>query len=105
MSQLEINQVISQMRALSASMQRPAAAEAPAGQADFAALLREGIDKVSAQQETAQTMITGFQTGTGSASLPEVMVAMQKSSLSFTAMTQVRNRLVEAYQEIMNMPI
>ena len=30
---------------------------------------------------------------------------MQKASLSFTAMTQVRNKLVEAYQEIMNMPI
>ena len=33
------------------------------------------------------------------------MVAMQKASLSFTAMTQVRNKLVDAYQEIMNMPI
>ena len=30
---------------------------------------------------------------------------MQKASLSFTAMTQVRNKLVEAYQEVMNMPI
>jgi len=33
------------------------------------------------------------------------MVAMQKASLSFQAMTEVRNKLVEAYQQIMNMPI
>jgi flagellar hook-basal body complex protein FliE len=37
--------------------------------------------------------------------LPEVMIAWQKASLSFQAMTEVRNRLVNAYQEIMNMPI
>jgi flagellar hook-basal body complex protein FliE len=33
------------------------------------------------------------------------MVAMQKANVSFQAMTQVRNRLVSAYQDIMNMPI
>jgi len=37
--------------------------------------------------------------------LPEVMIALQKASLSFQAMTEVRNRLVSAYQDIMNMPI
>jgi len=36
---------------------------------------------------------------------PEVMIALQKANLSFQAMTEVRNRLVSAYQEIMNMPI
>jgi flagellar hook-basal body complex protein FliE len=37
--------------------------------------------------------------------LPEVMIALQKASLSFQAMTEVRNKLVNAYQDIMNMPI
>ena len=50
-------------------------------------------------------MVRDFETGGSTANVAEVMVAMQKASLSFTAMTQVRNRLVEAYQEIMNMPI
>ena len=60
---------------------------------------------VNEQQAVATNLITDFQTGAGTASVAEVMVAMQKASLSFTAMTQVRNKLVEAYQEIMNMPI
>jgi flagellar hook-basal body complex protein FliE len=50
-------------------------------------------------------MIRSFELGTGEASVAEVMVAMQKASLSFEAVTQVRNRLVEAYRDIMNMPI
>jgi flagellar hook-basal body complex protein FliE len=50
-------------------------------------------------------MVQGFETGTSNASLAEVMIQMQKSSLAFEGMTQVRNRLVDAYQEIMNMPI
>ena len=50
-------------------------------------------------------MAKAFETGEGDASLAEIMIAAQKSSLSFDAMVQVRNKLVEAYKDIMNMPI
>ena len=50
-------------------------------------------------------MAAALERGDKSASLPEVMIALQKASLSFQAMTEVRNRLVNAYQEVMNMPI
>ena len=43
--------------------------------------------------------------GDDSVTLPETMVAMQKASISFEAVTQVRNRLLSAYQEIMNMQV
>ena len=109
MSQMEINKVLTQMRALSGSMGLPETNLTPgatgAGGPNFGQVLEQSISKVNEQQGVAQNLITGFQTGSGTASVAEVMVAMQKASLSFTAMTQVRNKLVEAYQEIMNMPI
>ena len=109
MSQMEINKVLTQMRALSGSLGMPEANLTPdaagAAGSNFGQVLQQSISKVNEQQATATNLITGFQTGTGTASVAEVMVAMQKASLSFTAMTQVRNKLVEAYQEIMNMPI
>lgn len=109
MSNLEINKVLTQMRALQGSLGMPEANLNPvapgAGPGNFGQVLAQSINRVNEQQATATNMITEFQTGTGTASVAEVMVAMQKASLSFTAMTQVRNKLVEAYQEIMNMPI
>ncbi|MDH5275237.1 MAG: flagellar hook-basal body complex protein FliE [Gammaproteobacteria bacterium] len=107
MSSMEINKVLTQMRALQGSMGLPEPNSRPdaAGGTDFGQILGQSISKVNEQQAVSQELITGFQTGTGTASVAEVMVAMQKASLSFTAMTQVRNKLVDAYQEIMNMPI
>ena len=56
------------------------------------------------QVSAAQTA-EAFEQGLTEATLPEVMIALQKANLSFQAMTEVRNRLVTAYQDIMNMPI
>ncbi len=109
MSSMEINKVLTQMRALSGSMGLPepnlTGGVPAAGGNNFDQVLAQSISKVNEQQAVATNLITDFQTGAGTASVAEVMVAMQKASLSFTAMTQVRNKLVEAYQEIMNMPI
>lgn len=104
MSDMEINKVLSQMRALSSQV-TPAARPTEPGAPEFGQLMQNAISQVNQQQMHASKLMTGFETGTGDASLAEVMVAMQKSSLSFQAMTEVRNRLIEAYQEIMNMPV
>lgn len=109
MIEMEINKVLGQMRALSAQMQgpdrpAPAAGNGPAG-TSFGELLRQSIDSVNEQQAAAQSLVTRFESGAPDASVAEVMVSMQKASLSFQAMTEVRNRLVEAYQQVMNMPI
>ena len=50
-------------------------------------------------------MATAYESGNRDVSLPDVMIQLQKANLSFQAMTQVRNRLVSAYQDIMNMQI
>jgi flagellar hook-basal body complex protein FliE len=109
MIEIEINKVLSQMRSLSAELRPDAlpAANGPTGPggANFGDVLRQAIDSVSEQQATAQTLVTRFEGGAPDVSVAEVMVSMQKASLSFQAMNEVRNRLVDAYQQVMNMPI
>lgn len=77
-------------------------AAAPAGAPDFATMLRSSIDSVNAAQQDAQKVQRAFDADAPEANLQEVVVAMQKASLSFQTMVQVRNRLVTAYQDIMS---
>ena len=72
---------------------------------DFQSMFKNAIDNVNEAQKTAGSLATRFEQGDPSVGLPEVMIALQKSSVSFQAMTQVRNKLVEAYKDIMNMPV
>jgi flagellar hook-basal body complex protein FliE len=108
MSQLEINNVLAQIRSLSAQAKigaAPSAATAQSGATQFANLMRQGIDAVNQSQQNASALATAFERGTPGVELPQVMLEMQKAGVSFRALTEVRNRLVNAYQEIMNMPI
>lgn len=100
----EISKVLATMRSISSEISpQPKVAESVDTQ--FSTVMKQAIDQVNEQQQIAVHMVDGFQTGTGDASIAEVMVATQKAGLAFQAMNEVRNRLVEAYQEIMNMPI
>ena len=106
MSSPEINNVLAQMRALSQDLQPPAPADTPKpGQDNFATAMQEAIENVNTQQMQAADLINRFETGADDTSVAEVMIEMQKASVSFQAMTEVRNRLVEAYREIMSMPL
>ncbi len=68
-------------------------------------VLKQGIDTVNQQQQRASSMAESFELGTGSHSLAEVMVQMQKADVSFKAMSEVRNKLVDAYREVMQMSV
>ena len=72
---------------------------------DFSTMMANGIRQVNETQQAASALATRFEQGDPTVDLPEVMIAMQKSSVSFQAMTQVRNKLVEAYKDVMNMPV
>jgi flagellar hook-basal body complex protein FliE len=108
MSQMEIDRVLAQIRSLSAQM-RPAATPASQPKAgtvsEFANILRNGIDQVNQQQQRAGQLADAFERGTPGVELPQVMLEMQKASVSFRALNEVRNRLISAYQEIMNMTL
>ncbi|MGZ8289024.1 MAG: flagellar hook-basal body complex protein FliE [Telluria sp.] len=79
--------------------------EAPAAKVNFADALKNSLDSVSATQAKASEMGKAFSMGDDSVSLSDVMIAMQKSSINFQATVQVRNKLVSAYHEIMNMQV
>ena len=63
------------------------------------------IDQVNSAQQVSSEMAKNFELGKTDASLQEVMVSLQKANVSFQAMVQVRNKLVSAYQDIMNMQV
>ena len=111
MSSMDINQVLSQMRAMSAAAQNPAFEKGVgtgvdgAAKLDFGAVMKNSLEQVSEVQMQAKELATAFESGDTTADLPEVMVALQKANLSFQAITQVRNKLLSAYQEVMSMPV
>jgi flagellar hook-basal body complex protein FliE len=89
---------------------RPAAAIAgtaagtePAS-ADFGQVLRDSLAEVNRLQQEADTAVESLATGKG-LSLHETMIALEKADLSFRLMMQVRNKIVEAYREIMSMQV
>ncbi len=95
------NALLAQLKHLEASGGLEKAGEG----SEFSELMAQAVEKVNEAQHSAAGMAEAFELGQTDASLAEVMIALQKASLSFQAMTEVRNRLVTAYQEIMNMPI
>ncbi|KIF82144.1 flagellar hook-basal body complex protein FliE [Noviherbaspirillum autotrophicum] len=80
-------------------------AEQPAAKADFAAALRASLDSVNNTQQKAEQLGQRFALGDDSVNLSDVMISMQKANISFQATVQVRNKLVSAYQDIMNMQV
>ena len=98
--------LLTQMRAMAAQAQgQTNATSKPDGQADFSDILKQSVDKVNETQMESKNLQDAFQMGDPNVNVSEVMVAMQKSSVSFQAMLQVRNKLVSAYQEVMNMQV
>ncbi len=99
--------LLMQMRAMASAAQAKSAENVAAtgSTGEFAELLKQSIDKVNETQAEAQKLADAFQQGDPEVQMSEVMVALQKSNVSFQAMLQVRNKLVSAYQEIMNMPV
>lgn len=114
----DINQVLSQMRDMRSQVLPPttpvsniakldAGVEGPqaAGRADFAEMLKNAVNNVNTLQQESNQLAQSYERGDPNVDLPQVMIGLQKSSVSFEAMTQVRNKLVDAYEKIMNMPI
>lgn len=99
-----IEQVMGELRGVSALAANrspdPIAGQAP--KVDFAEVLRSSIEQVNDVQQTSQDLQKRFEMGDENVNLHDVMISLQKASLSFQTMVQVRNKLVTAYQEVMN---
>ena len=103
-----IEAMVAQLKAAAASAKgdvNPVQGEKPAVKADFATALRASLDQVNDMQHHAENLGKRFVMGDDSLNLSDVMIAGQKANISFQATVQVRNKLVSAYQDIMNMQV
>lgn len=96
----------SEMQAMmfEASGTKPAATGQTVG-ADFGQLLNNAINNVNSLSKASSNLQMRFDRGDADVSLSDVMIARNKSSVAFEATIQVRNKLVESYKELMNMPV
>ena len=78
--------------------------QGPQGPSGFGDLVRQTVDKVNANQMQASKISSAYERGEG-VPLTDVVLSMQKSSLSFVATLQVRNKVLKAYEDILNMPV
>lgn len=100
-----IDQLLSQLNATSALAGGKSPPAGEAGAADFAGMLQSAVEGVNGVQQDADKLAEAFQLGQPDANIQDVMVSLQKANLSFQTMVQVRNKLVSAYQDIMNMQV
>jgi len=110
LSSLEISQVLSQMRALQArasggSAETAESAPVTGEPSAFANMIKSQIDGVASLQNNATALANAYEAGDKSADLTKVMLEVQKAGLAFHAMTEVRNKLIDAYTQVMNMPV
>lgn len=100
------NQLLNQMQALEALAKGQAANPATRvdDAPDFGKLMQQAIDEVNATQMQAASLTRAFELG-DNVDLSQVMIAVNKSRVSFEALTQVRNKLLSAYQDVMNMSV
>ena len=111
---IDSSRIQAMMAQLKAAAAKPANEAMPAGvvpaepgaaKVNFADALKNSLGEVSGAQKSAGELGKRFTMGDDSVSLSEVMVSMQKASIGFQATVQVRNKLVSAYHEIMNMQV
>ena len=123
MTRIDVNNLLSQMRQMSAQVRPPETAfkAAPlnaqgdlgtafqaspaASPSDFSALLRKSISAVGQTQLEAGRMAASFERGDKGADLGRTMIAVQKADLSLRTVVAVQSKLVDAYNQIMNMPV
>jgi flagellar hook-basal body complex protein FliE len=99
-----IDQLLQELNRLAAQAGGQADPAGGAG-ASFGDALQAALQQVNATQQDAARLQQEFDLNAPNVNLHEVMASLQKASLSFQTMVQVRNRLVSAYQEVMNMQV
>jgi len=104
-----VSSVLAQMKSIeSMAKSTPLEIGATVKQSDmpsFSDMMVKAVDNVNDTQKTAASLGQRFEMGDESVDLAQVMVSMQKARVSFEALTEVRNKLLTAYQDVMNMPV
>lgn len=105
-----LDSILAQLRAAQAATRPNDTAKATVHPAkgesgSFSQVLRNAIDSVNDTQMKSADMQKAFEMGDPEIDLQDVMVQMAKANISFQTMIQVRNRILSAYQDVMNMPV
>lgn len=104
MSDINTVSLLNQMRHMVSESQGKSV-EFSNNQVQFNDIFQKTLGEVNTLQQTSDNLKTRFELGDPNVSIGEVMIASQKANLGFEATLRVRNRFVQAYQDIMNMPI
>lgn len=114
---MDIQNVLSQMRTMKLQSQGPEAlarmdqpsttkvGEPQAPERSFGELMTNALDTVNELQQESGRLSTAIVQGDESVTLTQAMIASQKASVAFQAVSEARNKLVSAYEKIMNMPV
>lgn len=108
MSSPSIQSALQQMQGLASQAAQPVKGgyvSTAVGQGGFGSELQASIQRINRLQQTANSKAMAFQAGEPNVELNDVMVDMQKASVAFQMGLQVRNRLVTAYRDVMNMQV
>jgi flagellar hook-basal body complex protein FliE len=109
MSQIDVNSVLSQMRQMNTQISSTSAetsfqSSATQG-ADFGSLFQQSMQAVAQKQSVAEAQSNAFERGDAGADIGSTVIAGQKADLAFRGLVEVRNKLTDAYTNIMNMPV
>lgn len=108
---IDTNTLLMQLRAMAQDAGIPPVSETasvvdPAvNRVEFSKVLESSLEQVNKRTVEAGELREAFESGAANVELTDVMIAAQKARISFEALTQVRNRIVAAYKEVMSMPL
>lgn len=109
---IEMSKVLAEMQALrqrsNINLDRPSDSVQlvpDTNKTEFSSMLKNAINNVNDIQQESSRLKKAYEADAPGVNLTQVMIASQKSAIAFQATTQVRNKLVEAYRDVMNMPV
>jgi flagellar hook-basal body complex protein FliE len=108
---IDTNSLLQQLRAMAQDAGIPESKSLtseltpPADTIEFSKVLENSLKAVNQRSSEATELRESFEAGNPNVELADVMIAAQKARISFEALTQVRNKMVAAYQEVMRMPL
>ena len=109
MSQIDVNSVLSQMRQMNTQISSTSAETSFQSSAtqgtSFGSLLEQSMQAVAQKQSVAEAQSNAFERGDAGADIGSTVIAGQKADLAFSGLVEVRNKLTDAYTNIMNMPV
>ncbi len=99
--------ILSQLRVMAnkAGIPPVEVGETPQTRPEFTTLLADSLQSVNQRKETASSLAKAFEMGDPNVDLTQVTIEIQKARIAFETLSQVRNKVISAYQEIMRMPV